>query len=296
MPCYRPLLAHRSQTTSENGKRPLTFKIGEAYSDLPVMVPCGKCIGCRIDKRSQWASRCVHESKLHTHNSFVTLTYDDEHIPPGGTLVKEHLQLFMKRLREKIEPIKIRFYGCGEYGSKLSRPHYHLLIFGYDFPDKQLHAVNRKQGQQLYTSKELQSLWQNGFSSIGLFDLASAKYVASYSMKKITNENSDKHYQGKEPEFALMSRRPGIGHDWLQKYTSDVYPKDYFTIKGVRHRPSRYYDTLLEKKSPKKMEKIRNKRCDKAKQTDKGGIERYRRAEAKEAIIESLERRRFENE
>lgn len=296
MPCYRPLLAHRAIVAGENGKRPLTFKSREAYTDLPVMVPCGKCIGCKTDKTNEWAARCYHESKMHKENCFLTLTYNNENLPPGGTLVKEHLQSFMKSLRQEIYPNLIRFYGAGEYGDKLSRPHYHILVFGHSFPDRKLHALNRKQDQQLFISDTLGRLWKKGFHLIGHLDLASAKYVAAYTAKKITGEKAESHYNGKLPEFALMSRRPGIGHDWFKKYTSDVYPKDYFHIKGVRYRPPLYYDKLLEKDRPKTMKKVRERREKASKENDVGGVRRYYVADVKTALKKQQERRRLENE
>jgi len=296
MPCYRPFLAHRSTVMGENGKKPLTFKSSEAYTDLPVMVPCGKCIGCKTDKTREWTARCVHESKMHDEKCFLTLTYNNENLPEGGTLVKKDLQDFMKRLREKIEPIKIRFYGCGEYGNKLSRPHYHVLIFGYSFPDRRLHAINKKPGQQLFTSDELGKLWTKGFHLIGNFEQASAQYVCGYTAKKITGEDADEHYQGKLPEFALMSRRPGIGHDWINKYSRDVYPKDFFHIQGHTYRPFRYYDNHCEKTRPKTFKKVKERREAERIKNDLGGVRRYYVAHVKETLKKQQERRRFENE
>jgi hypothetical protein len=253
MPCYRPLLGHRGLKTSENGKRPISFDIHEAFQDLPVMVPCGKCIGCKTDKAREWAARCYHESKLHKENYFLTLTYREENLPPGGTLVKEDLQKFFKRLREANPDEKIRYYACGEYGAEGTRPHYHVLLFGHGFsrpshnnPDTDLSLYRRNQpGQSLYTSKSLEKLWPHGFSTVGEFSQHTAMYVAKYAIKKITGIEAAAHYNGRLPEFAVMSLKPGIGHDWIQKYTNDVYMKDYFTIKGQKMRPPKYYDKYL---------------------------------------------------
>ncbi|QXP08258.1 MAG: replication initiator protein [Arizlama microvirus] len=305
MPCYRPLLAHRGLKTTENGKRPLSFNIHEAYQDLPVMVPCGKCIGCKTDKATQWAARCYHESKLHKNNYFVTLTYDENNLPPGGTLVKEHLQDFIRRLRKSNPNEKIRYYACGEYGTKGTRPHYHILLFGHSFNvdnhnnlnmDLRLYTRNKQPGQQLYTSESLKTLWPFGFSTVGEFSQQSAMYVAKYSIKKITGELAAAHYEGRLPEFALMSLKPGIGHDWIKKYTSDCYPKDYFTIKGRKFRPPRYYDDYLKKIRPKCLEYIKNKRIEKAKENDEGGVRRYYVANVKEQLKKHFDRRKFENE
>lgn len=293
MPCYRPFLAHRSTTPGKSGKMPLTFKASEAYTDLPVVVPCGKCIGCKTDKANEWAARCVHESKMHDENSFITLTYNQDHLPKDGSLDKKHFQDFMMRLRNSLYPKQIRYFACGEYGENFSRPHYHCLLFGHVFPDCVLHNRGRKPDQHQYKSEILSNLWGKGFVTVGKVDVASCKYVAAYTAKKITGELAPDHYKGKLPEFALMSRKPGIGATWFEKYTSDVYPKDFFTIKGIKYRPSRYYDTLLEKKRPKTFNKVKNKRFQEA-QEDPGGVRRYYVAHVKETIKKKTERRRFE--
>lgn len=296
MPCYRPLLAHRSSVPGKDGKKPLTFKAREAYTDLPVAVPCGQCIGCRTDKTNQWAARCYHESKLHDVNCFVTLTYDDDHLPPGGTLVKEHVQKFIHDLRQKIYPGKLRYFLAGEYGAKLSRPHYHLLLFGYRFTDLELLCRERRPGQELYHSDECRRLWDRGHVTVGNLDLQSAKYVAGYTAKKITGELSKEHYGDRLPEFALMSRKPGIGHDWIQKYTSDVYPKDNFHINGIRHRPPRYYDDVVARKNPEKIRQAKIKREAASRENDVGGVQRYYVANVKEVMKSQRERRLYENE
>jgi len=101
MPCYKPLSGWRSRFKNESGKRSIVFNKSLAYVDMPVEVPCGRCIGCRLERSRQWAMRCVHESSLYDDNCFITLTYDDEFLPAGGTLVKRHFQLFIKRLRKR---------------------------------------------------------------------------------------------------------------------------------------------------------------------------------------------------
>jgi len=280
----------------DSGKKPLTFKASEAYTDLPVAVPCGHCIGCRTDKANQWAARCYHEAKMHEHNSFLTLTYNPENMPEGKTLVKEHLQKFIKRLREAVWPDLVRFYGVGEYGEKFNRPHYHILLFGYSFPDRVLFKPGRDSISHVYTSEMLSQPWRYGYSTVGEVSIESAKYVAAYTAKKQFGPEAEKHYNGKLPEFAVMSRRPGIGHAWFNKYTNDVYPKDFFTIKGVKYRPPRYYDNLLEKKSPKTLERVKVKRLLKSNETDEGGVSRYKRCEAKEENAKHAERRKIERE
>lgn len=223
-----------------------------------------------------WALRCYHEASQHRDNCFLTLTYNDMHLPKHGTLVPDHFTNFMKRLRKKIEPVKIRFYGCGEYGEKTSRPHYHNIIFGYDFPDKKLHKVSPR-GDRLYTSDLLNSIWTDpqtklpiGHALIGDVTFESAAYVARYCTKKINGEQAATHYQKVDPdtgeiirlvpEFPRMSRRPGIGRNWLEHYTDDVYNGDFCEVRGKKLNPPKYYDKVLEQTDPKRARKIKAKR------------------------------------
>ena len=136
MVCLSPLEAYYSKELNRTGKRSLVFDKREALSGVPINVPCGQCIGCRLQKSLDWAVRCVHEKSLHEESSFVTLTYDDEHLPKNGSLVYRDFQLFMKRLRKEFAPTNIRFYMCGEYGETFSRPHYHACLFNCFFPDR----------------------------------------------------------------------------------------------------------------------------------------------------------------
>src|SRR3954449_8205389 len=119
MPCYCPQSAYR---TSSGG---VTFCRSGSLSGEKFSLPCGQCIGCRLERSRQWAMRCVHENKMHPRSSFVTLTYDDKNIPPAGSLSKRDFQLFMKRLR-KSQSNPLRFFACGEYGETTHRPHYHV--------------------------------------------------------------------------------------------------------------------------------------------------------------------------
>lgn len=246
MACYHPLSAWRHPLyLSNGGERRLSFVPFPGWNEIKV--PCGQCIGCRLERSRQWALRCVHESTLHKHNCFLTLTYDDLHLPEGGSLNIEDITKFMKRLRKRVEPLKIRFLQCGEYGSEFLRPHHHALIFGYDFPDKEL-FFRSSSGELTYRSAELETLWPFGFSSIGDLTFESAAYVCRYVLKKITGKNADEHYNGLKPEFITMSRRPGIASDFFDKFSDDMYPKDFITIRdGQRCRPAKFYDRLYER-------------------------------------------------
>lgn len=261
MPCYHPILAYRGRRTNpETGKRPLVFNPTDGFTDLTEKLPCGKCIGCRLEKARQWQVRILHEAQLHEKNCFVTLTYSPLTLPPGGTLVKRDLQLFMKNLRYKMGE-GIKYYAVGEYGPKMDRPHYHLCLFGVDFDDKTMWKYKPRLDKCLYRSKTLESIWQKGYSSCGSLTPDSAGYVARYIQKKITGKMAEKHYEGKLPEFALMSRGGrqgrGLAYEWFAKYSTDVYPKDFTTIKGRKHRPPRYYDKLYEDAQPEIMKEIK---------------------------------------
>lgn len=255
MACYHPITGYRSKSKNSNGLRPIVFSVADGDVDLPVRLPCGKCIGCRVDRAKQWATRCVHEAKLHDDNCFITLTYDDEHVDKHYSLVKEDFVKFMKRLRKKYGP-KIRFFHCGEYGENFDRPHHHSCIFNFRFPDEKI--IRKCQGYNLYDSESLSKLWGNGFCSIGDVTYESARYVAQYCIKKINGPRAAEHYQGRTPEYVTMSRRPGIGADWIKKFTDDVYVDDRVIIRdGVSVKPPRYYDKLFDKINHRYFERVK---------------------------------------
>lgn len=237
MPCFSPLTAWRSRVRNESGKRGITFKLSEAYADERLEVPCGQCIGCRVRKSRAWAIRCIHEASLSEHNCFVTLTYNDENMP--GELKLRDLQLFMKRLRERVG-VKLRYFAVGEYGEKFSRPHYHILLFGYDFADK-VYWCGKGLSRQ-YRSALLESVWPFGFSTVGSVTAASAQYVAQYCAKVVTGKRAEDYYGGRSPEFLVMSRRPGLGTGWLEKYGNVLFERDFVITEGGARVPiPRFY-------------------------------------------------------
>lgn len=146
-------------------------------------LPCGQCVGCRLERSRQWALRCVHEASLHDSNLFVTLTYDDEHLPEFNSLYYPDFQKFMKRLRKKFSRENIRFYMCGEYGETTLRPHYHVILFNFDLPDRRLYRRSHS-GDHLFTSEILTKIWGKGFCPFGNVTFQSAAYTARYIMKK----------------------------------------------------------------------------------------------------------------
>lgn len=253
----------------KHGRRPSKPARGWEHFDLP----CGWCIGCRIDRSRDWALRCFHEAHEHEANSWITLTYDDDHLPYGGTLVPKHLQTFLKRLRRRIFPTRIRFYGCGEYGDQLDRPHYHVCIFGYDFPDKYLWRQG-DEGTTYYRSDLLEGAWKLGLSEVTDLTLQNAGYTARYCMKKINGKKAEEHYErivestGEaiqlHPEFARMSNRPGIGAEWFKTYQGDCYPKDFVTVNGKKYPIPAYYDKLFERQDSEALALLKQQRVDQA--------------------------------
>ena len=151
MPCYSPVKGWLARVKNASGKRSVVFSFRDGLSDRPCSVPCGRCIGCRLERSRMWAVRCVHEAQLHSRNCFITLTFDDAHLDKSGSLVKRDFVLFMKRLRKRFG--RVRFFHCGEYGSQLSRPHHHACLFGFDFDDRVFYK--EKSGVRLYRSKAL---------------------------------------------------------------------------------------------------------------------------------------------
>lgn len=260
MPCYSPLTAYRSETElTSTGKKAIQFKEDNSLSQLKL--PCGQCIGCRLERSRQWAIRCMHEAQLHENNCFLTLTIDKNKSTPEEqiTLKKDLYQKFMKRLRKKYPEIKISYYYCGEYGEQYSRPHYHSCLFNFDFPDKSLYRVT-SDGNRLYTSELLNKLWGKGNCYIGDVTFESAAYVARYITKKITGPNSDEYYSGRLPEYTNMSKKPAIGLRWIQQYASDVYPSDEVILRGKKVRPARYYDKYMETNFPLNFDLVKMKR------------------------------------
>ncbi|QXP44328.1 MAG: replication initiator protein [Arizlama microvirus] len=293
MPCYHPVTAWRSK----EGKDPLTnkwklvFTKQEGNELYKLEIPCGRCIGCRLERSRQWAIRCVHEASLHEENCFITLTYSDEHLLNrcgvfdeqkneyvSTSLNKRDYVLFMKKLRKKYGS-KIRFFHCGEYGGKYGRPHHHACIFNHQFKDKTLWQNTK--GVSLYISEELQKLWPYGYSTIGEVTFESAAYVARYITKKITGSQAEAHYDGIEPEYVTMSRRPGIGKDWFNKYQNDIINHDAIIMRGgLKLRPPKYYDNLYSIDHQEEMEEIKRKRKQSINKEDNS----YDRLEVKEYL------------
>ena len=295
LPCTSPLNAWELPSSKANGKKHIVFNAAGNPNATPIQLPCNQCTACRLERSRQWAARCYHESKSHKQNCFITLTYSDEHLPSDHSLHKRHYQLFLKQLRNKTG-VKFRYFLCGEYGSINRRPHFHICLFGYDFPDKKLYKQSGE--YPLYVSKLLDECWNKGISTIGELNFATAAYTARYVMKKVTGEAAKDHYlyiddYGKEhtlePEFVEMSRKPGIGYNWYKKYKNDVYTQDNLVLNGKETRPPKYYDTLHERYHPEEMEKLKKERIKKMENKD---VEEYldKRLTVKNKCLESRQK------
>lgn len=243
MACYRPF----SASLGKGGDVAFHDRPG----DRGLRLPCGRCVGCRMDYALSWSIRCQHEAALYLQNSFVTLTYDDAYLPPDQSLRYPDVQKFLKLLRWRMSPRRLRFFCAGEYGTLNDRPHYHLLLFNFDFSDK------KKIGKQIFESAELSDLWPYGFASCGDVTPQSAAYVSRYSLKKVYGRvASESHYLDadtgsvRRAEFCTMSRRPGIGAGWYRRYEKDFFPSDYVVVNGRKLRVPRFYSKMFEEDHP----------------------------------------------
>lgn len=193
----------------------LHFKnIWDKIDEETEVIPCGQCEGCQIDKANDWATRAFLEAQNHTKNAFLTLTYDNEHLNKHRSLCKSDLQKFWKRLRKKIEPQKILYLACGEYGPKTLRPHYHAAVFGY-WPDDAKPYKTNEAGDMLYTSQELSKAWGLGFVILGNLTYESAAYIARYVFKKSYGGDLLPIKKNKTPEYITCSKRPAIAKNFF---------------------------------------------------------------------------------
>lgn len=298
MPCYYPIPAwetlegeihfHPRGTSGKKAAKAPNYR-------REITIPCGRCIGCRLESSRQWALRIMHEAQLHEQNSFITLTYgglttnqyepieeeentarEEKYARAPDSLIYRHFQLFMKRARKQMRR-KLRFYMCGEYGDDRARPHYHCALFGADFSDDRV-IHSEKQGATLWRSPTLEQLWPWGYSTIGELNFETASYVANYVTKKVSGPKMNDAYMRVDPmtgelywltpEFAVMSRKPGIGHGWITKYSSDVYPHDKVYTRDHPSKPPRYYDQIMAARKPEMMEAIKEQRATLANYSD----------------------------
>lgn len=254
------------------------------------LLPCGKCINCRLKQSRDWANRMVCEAKYHDENYFVTLTYDDDHIEhlkryvvddetgealPVLSLSKKDAQDWQKRLRinvDRRDGSKLRFYTAGEYGSETHRPHLHAIVFGLHLDD--LEPLKKsKLGHQYYTSAFLEQSWQHGYVLVAPITWETCAYVARYVTKKLDGEFKDFYsIFGIEPEFSLKSLKPAIGGQYYEDHKDEIYRYDELIIStdhgGKTERPPQYYDRKYDAENPEIMEQIKKRRKKAAEMTE----------------------------
>lgn len=246
--------------------RPLSLEQG--------LVPCGQCDGCRLEYSRQWAVRCMHEASLYEQNAFVTCTYDEKSLPSDRGLDRKVFPAVVRALRKELAvhgPLqldcpgrKVRYFHAGEYGDTNRRPHYHSLLFGLDFPDKVPWSV--RDGLPVYRSALLERFWPYGQSVVGDVTYESAAYVARYCLKKSGVFSPDYEYvnletgevQYVEREYATMSRRPGIGAGWFDKFGAEAFRHDSVVVSAREQKPPRYY---LERLPEAERERVRAARA-----------------------------------
>lgn len=303
MSCTQPLTAYETgYVWPESGKPKLGFNPAKSIDGKVIPLPCGQCPSCRLTKSKQWAFRCMCEADMHEENHFLTLTYDQESLPRDLSLHKSHWQKFIRAVRDKYRDThpKIRFFMCGEYGEAshennwIPRPHFHALIFGFNFPD-QKYLYTHKSGDKIFDSESAKKLWGRGSIEIGTINTKSASYVARYCLKKVNGRENLKTKDPKTglypyerwnpftteknyvlPEFTQMSLRPGIGAEWYKQFKKDIYPSGRKFIGQFAPFPGDkaqnmfmkvppYFDKLLEKERPDMMEHVSESRKQHAK-------------------------------
>jgi len=253
MPCYHPTEVPIRRKSLYTDRRIIDKQI----------VPCGRCVGCRAEQGRQWAVRMMHESRMHQSSVFVTLTYSDRKLPRGGGLYAKHFSRFVKDLRATQEG-RISFFGCGEYGERTGRPHYHALLFGVEFLDRYSGFDSTR--PDVWRSETLGDTWGRGLVEGGTVTMASASYVAGYIRKKVRAQDCQRcnPVTGEilTSEFARMSLRPAIGRRWIEEHWRDVYPRDFVVMDGYEAKPPRYYDKWMDQHHPLVMEDVRQARRD----------------------------------
>lgn len=232
------------------------------------LIPCGRCMECRLEYSRQWANRQMLEAATTSNNWFLTLTYDDEHLPKNSkgypTLVKTDVKKFMKDLREywfyHYGITGIRFFAAGEYGDTSGRPHYHINMFNLPIQDAEF--LFQKNNKPYFDSKIIDKIWNKGFVVIGELNWDTAAYVARYVVKKAKGATSSVYQElDIQPEFCQMSTHPGIARMYYDANKDTIYKYDKITVPGgKRVRPSHYYDKLYDIDDPCSLSLIKDKR------------------------------------
>lgn len=273
MACYHPLAGVRvGQNESGKVKYNITSMSDFALDDFAkqdvVQIPCGKCLGCRLDYARRWQNRLLMELMCHDSAWFCTMTYDDSSVPKlviedeSGSLVsldnlcKKDVQDFIKRLRDHFPDDHIRYYITGEYGDQTYRSHYHGIIFGLHLRDVQAKVgIKSVNNEQVYYSEEFEKIWSHGMCELGTVTPESTSYVARYVTKKLRNGDKEELYsKGLEKEFAVMSRKPAIGRIYFDQYPNMFDNGNAFLSlpkASVKIYPDRYFKNLINNENLK---------------------------------------------
>lgn len=238
MGCLNPLVGYLA------GNGGFTYSVKESPTQTPLVVPCGKCLGCLEDKKKGDAAMIVLESKMHSANCVGTLTYDDDHLPEHGSARLDHASAWIKRVRSRISPVRVRFYVASEYGGQTLRAHFHFGLFGYQFPKDRMVRWNDEHNYGDYHSDLLQETWGKGLAEFTDLNQFSARYLAGYVTKKAGGGLPAEFYDSVDPatgerirrerEGNRQSRRPGLGRGWADAYQGDWYRTDFLMIGGQK--------------------------------------------------------------
>lgn len=242
------------------------------------VIPCKKCIGCRLDYSREWANRGFLESQNWEQNYFVTLTYDEKHLPKNKSLEPKEFSNFIKRLRRymeynNIQKEGIRFMGCGEYGEQRERPHYHIIFFNLNLPVESFYNARIINKNTYWQNKIIEKCWDKGISNVSSVTWNNIAYTARYITKKINGSMAHEEYEvdketgeaiDREKEFFRASRNPGIGAYYFEDNVEKIYNNDEIIIKNragtVSSKPPKYFDRLLEKDNPEQLKAIKKER------------------------------------
>lgn len=336
MSCYKPLIRLYNPDNKEISGRVYSLarfseRMGKSlkYEDLMyrrdvMLIPCGQCIGCRIRQREDWTTRIELEARQYPKEQvwFITLTYDDEHVPgmilktgellrpaqyvwkPGESkptavqiLLYPDMQKFLKRLRKAYRG-KLRYFCAGEYGEQTARPHYHMILYGWQPTD--LENLYKIHHNGYYTSKWLENIWGQGNIQIAQAVPETYRYVAGYVTKKmyeIGGEKANVYYELGQPKpFACMSLKPGIGDEYYQKHKKEIWRQGYIQCTNGKHAQiPRYYEKMMEAENPERLWKIKQKRQERAIEANRlkyANCDYAEQNETKERVIKKSAKKR----
>lgn len=257
MVCFSPIKGYRARYVNpDTGKRPVVFSPSQGFRDKPVVVPCGKCLGCLMTRAFYWSVRCSCESLYHDESYFLTFTYDKEHLPSDGNLCRAHFQNFMKRLRYYFPGYRIKVFYCGEYGEHRHRPHYHAIIFGLPLKKencKMFPVDFSRRGNTNYACPLIERIWSHGMVRVGTFSSGSCSYVAQYTLKKHDSKMRAFLRTRDVQPFIGASNRNSIGFDFFMQYHTEIYRRGFFhpfSDKDTICRNLPYFNKLLQKHFP----------------------------------------------